>query len=152
MLIRHQLHHLAQVGQMLGAAIQPPISAWRYLQVRNILLILTDFLEKIESTRISPSNLSVKLRTQMSEIDRSMQESSARHQAPGLLSMGRSLLLGLPDKDGVENNTQINVHSCLIKNSQFEWDSCANDLTGTPRWLAITLSKYHTTNATDLLA
>lgn len=105
----HKLQHLAQVGHMLGAAIQPPISAWRYLQVRNILLILTDFLEKIESTRVSPSNLSVKLRAQLEEIDRSMQESSKRHQAPGLLSMGRSLLLGLQDQDGVDKANHINV-------------------------------------------
>ena len=105
----YQLHHLAQVGQMLGDAIKPPISAWRYLEVRNILLILVDFLEKIESTRILTSNLSAKLRTQMGEIDRSMHESSKRNQVPGLLSMGWSLLLGLSDKDGNEDNSQLNV-------------------------------------------
>ncbi|RAH83165.1 hypothetical protein BO86DRAFT_426937, partial [Aspergillus japonicus CBS 114.51] len=66
------LHHLAQVGQLLGDAIQPPISAWRYLEVRNILLILVEFLEKIESTRHSPSCLSSKLHRQIREIDRLM--------------------------------------------------------------------------------
>ncbi|PYI00883.1 hypothetical protein BO78DRAFT_424079 [Aspergillus sclerotiicarbonarius CBS 121057] len=102
------LHHLAQVGQMLGDAIKPPISAWRYLEVRNILLILVDFLEKIESTRISTANLSASLRSRMGEIDRSMQESSKRTQVPGLLSMGWSLLLGLSDQNGVGNENQLN--------------------------------------------
>ncbi|KAJ5627469.1 hypothetical protein N7528_004896 [Penicillium herquei] len=102
------LHHLAQVGQMLGDATQPPLSAWRYLQVRNILIILADFLEKIESTRISPPGLAVELRSKISQMDRSMQQSSKWNQVPGLLSMGRSLLLGLSDQAGVENRNPLN--------------------------------------------
>ncbi|OJJ38305.1 hypothetical protein ASPWEDRAFT_168219 [Aspergillus wentii DTO 134E9] len=85
------LHHLAQVGHMLAGVIQRPVSAWTYLQVRNILLVLAEFLTKIESTRLSAPGLAIKLRGQISRIDQCMQQIS-QNPEPGLLSIGQTLL------------------------------------------------------------
>ncbi|VUC30167.1 unnamed protein product [Clonostachys rosea] len=86
------LHHLAQVGHMLAGIIQQPVSAWTYLHVRNILLVLAEFLTRVESTRPSNSGLSDKLRAQISRIDVCMQQLSRRNPEPGLFSIGQTLL------------------------------------------------------------
>ena len=92
-----QLHHLAHVGYLLSSAFQNPPSTWTYLQVRNILLVLADFLEKIESTRVSTPGLAGKLRAQIARIDRLMQQTSEQSQDSGMISMGRSLISMWPD-------------------------------------------------------
>ncbi|CAK7206923.1 hypothetical protein SEUCBS139899_009730 [Sporothrix eucalyptigena] len=87
----NSLYHLAHVGHVLGSVIQPPISAWTYLQVRNILLVLADFLEKIEQGRVGTPNLAAKLRAQISRIDQ-LTKHMQRDPESGLESMGQSLL------------------------------------------------------------
>lgn len=83
---------------MLVDTIQPPISAWRYLEIKNIMLILIKFLENIESNRLSQCNLAESLRSQLNDKEQSIQLYAKRTQDPGLLSMGWSLLLGLPER------------------------------------------------------
>ncbi|ETS84443.1 hypothetical protein PFICI_02468 [Pestalotiopsis fici W106-1] len=90
------LHHLAHIGHVLGSAIQAPLSAWSYLQVRNILLILADFLEKIEKSRAVTPSLGAKLRVQISRIDQCMQQTRQRNPESDLVPMGQSLLMGSP--------------------------------------------------------
>ncbi|GLA99218.1 hypothetical protein AtubIFM61612_010684 [Aspergillus tubingensis] len=117
------LHHLSHIGHLLGTTItHRPLSAWRYIQVRNILLVLADLLEKIESSRsasvsISPtpfvsgtaaagsnSSLTATLRAQIREMDgymaRALQAGSTERTnagaggaGTGLLVMGQTLLL-----------------------------------------------------------
>ncbi|KAJ9256875.1 hypothetical protein C8Q69DRAFT_499124 [Paecilomyces variotii] len=96
------LHHLSHVGQLLSSTIRKPLSAWRYIQVHNILLLLADFLEKIESSRLPSAGLAIKLRTQISAMDSYMQQVSQKNQGPGLLSIGQTLLLGAPDASAAE--------------------------------------------------
>jgi hypothetical protein len=91
-----QLHHLAGVGHLLGSVIHKPLSTWTYLQVRNILLVLADFLAKMESGRAAAAGLSTRLRSQISRIDRFMSHTARDRQDPSLLSMGDSLLSSLP--------------------------------------------------------
>ncbi|KAK9776278.1 putative Zn(2)-C6 fungal-type domain-containing protein [Seiridium cardinale] len=86
------LHHLAHIGHMLGGDVQDKLPIWTYLQVRNILIVLADFLEKIESDRMITTGLAEKLRTQIDRIDQCMKQTSSSDQETGLLSMGRSLL------------------------------------------------------------
>ncbi|GFZ46774.1 hypothetical protein JCM24511_03994 [Saitozyma sp. JCM 24511] len=90
------LHHLAGVGHLLGSVIHKPLSTWTYLQVRNILLVLADFLAKMESGRAAAAGLSTRLRSQISRIDRFMAHTARDRQDPSLLSMGDSLLSSLP--------------------------------------------------------
>ncbi|KAK6076204.1 C6 transcription factor [Seiridium cupressi] len=86
------LHHLAHIGHMLGGDVQNKLPIWTYLQVRNILIVLADFLEKIESDRMINTGLAEKLRTQIDRINQCMKQTSSSDQETGLLSMGRSLL------------------------------------------------------------
>ena len=86
------LHHLAHVGHLLGSVVQTPLSAWTYLQVRNILLVLADFFEKIESTGTSSPGLATKIKAQITRIDECMRKESQQIREPGLPSMGLSLL------------------------------------------------------------
>jgi hypothetical protein len=76
------------VGHLLGSVIHKPLSTWTYLQVRNILLVLADFLAKMESG------------SQISRIDRFMAHTARDRQDPSLLSMGDSLLSSLPVNTG----------------------------------------------------
>ncbi|GAD97197.1 hypothetical protein CNBD2850 [Paecilomyces variotii No. 5] len=105
------LHHLAQVGHMLAAVIQNPISAWTYLQVRNILLVLAEFLTKLESTRVSGPVLAMKLRGQISRIDKCMQQMSQHDTEPGLLSIGQTLLSNWPNGNSFKLSSNPNEHS-----------------------------------------
>lgn len=85
---------------MLGSIIQSNTSAWTVLQVRNILLVLADFLDKIESARESPPNLAAKLRAQISRIDQMTQQTSQGvNPESAVHSMGQSLLLESPTVD-----------------------------------------------------
>lgn len=77
---------------MLGGDVQDALPIWTYLQVRNILVVLADFLDKIESDRMITTGLAGKLRAQISRIDQCMKEASSAEQETGLLSMGKSLL------------------------------------------------------------
>ncbi|KAF3025090.1 hypothetical protein E8E14_014555 [Neopestalotiopsis sp. 37M] len=86
------LHHLAHIGHMLGGDVHDTLPIWTYLQVRNILIVLADFLEKIESDRMITTGLAEKLRAQIDRIDHSMKQASQSEQETGLLSMGKSLL------------------------------------------------------------
>ncbi|KAK6066825.1 C6 transcription factor [Seiridium cupressi] len=58
----------------------------------SILIVLADFLEKIESDRMINTGLAEKLRTQIDRINQCMKQTSSSDQETGLLSMGRSLL------------------------------------------------------------
>ncbi|KAJ5621818.1 hypothetical protein N7528_005050 [Penicillium herquei] len=113
------LHHLAQVGHMLAGVIQHPVSAWTYIQVRNILLVLAEFLTKIESNRLSSPGLAVKLRAQISRIDQCMEQMSQQNNDSGLLSIGQTLLSDwpstvslrsskAPEHNSIQNHTQGN--------------------------------------------
>ncbi|KAF7519218.1 hypothetical protein G7054_g13167 [Neopestalotiopsis clavispora] len=86
------LHHLAHIGHMLGGDVHDTLPIWTYLQVRNILIVLADFLEKIESDRMITTGLAEKLRAQIDRIDHSMKQASQSEHETGLLSMGKSLL------------------------------------------------------------
>ncbi|OAA63402.1 Phytanoyl-CoA dioxygenase [Niveomyces insectorum RCEF 264] len=86
------LRHLAHVGHMLASVIQGPLSAWTYLQVRGILRVLADFLERIEAARSLPAHLSLKLRTQIDRIDQCMRKTGRQQPDPGLRSVGQTLL------------------------------------------------------------
>ncbi|KAH6658750.1 hypothetical protein BKA67DRAFT_514639 [Truncatella angustata] len=86
------LHHLAHIGHMLGGDVQSALPIWTYLQIRNILTVLADFLDKIESDRMITTGLAEKLRTQIRRIDDCMKQGSSGEQEAGLLSMGKSLL------------------------------------------------------------
>lgn len=99
------LHHIAHVGHVLGSAIKDraPLSSWSYLQVRNILLILVDFLEKLEASRggVPPSPLAAKLQAQISRIDQCMQQTrqaraQLKSQGPdegtGFVPLGQGVL------------------------------------------------------------
>lgn len=77
---------------MLGGDVHDTLPIWTYLQVRNILIVLADFLEKIESDRMITTGLAEKLRAQIDRIDLSMKEASQSEHETGLLSMGKSLL------------------------------------------------------------
>lgn len=77
---------------MLAGVIQQPVSAWTYLHVRNILLVLAEFLARIESSRSSPPGIAAKLRDQISRIDQCMQQLSQRNTETGLFSIGQTLL------------------------------------------------------------
>jgi hypothetical protein len=88
------------VGHLLGSVIHKPLSTWTYLQVRNILLVLADFLAKMESGRAAAAGLSTRLRSQISRIDRFMAHTARDRQDPSLLSMGDSLLSSLPVNTG----------------------------------------------------
>lgn len=98
---------------MLGSSIQSPISAWTYLQVRNILLVLADFLDKIEACRVATPNLAAKLRVQISRIDQCMQRTPQQYSTrSGLQAMGQSLL-SEPHGSSLTNNTNGSVTSSL---------------------------------------
>ena len=99
------LHHIAHVGHVLGSTIsdRAPLSSWSYLQVRNILLVLADFLEKLEASRgpapaaTPASPFGEKVRAQIRRIDRCMQQArQARAQlkpgAPGFVPLGQGVL------------------------------------------------------------
>lgn len=77
---------------MLGGDVHDTLPIWTYLQVRNILIVLADFLEKIESDRMITTGLAEKLRAQIDRIDHSMKQASQSEHETGLLSMGKSLL------------------------------------------------------------
>lgn len=110
LILSSQLHHLAHAGHVLGSAIQSPFSAWSYLQVRNILLVLADFLEKLQVSRLSATpNLAAKLRTQINRIDQCMQQTSQRDPQSGLASMGQSLLLTSPTMNSTGSLNHSNV-------------------------------------------
>lgn len=101
------LHHIAHVGHVLGSSIKDraPLSSWSYLQVRNILLILADFLEKLEASRSTPSAnprpslFDAKLQAQIGRIDRCMEQTRQsraqmrpRPDACGLVPLGQGVL------------------------------------------------------------
>lgn len=96
---------------MLASVIQQPISAWTYLHVRNILLVLAEFLAQVESTRSSTPTLAAKLRDQISRIDKYMQQRSQCNTMLGLFSIGQSLLSNQPN---IFTNSpfQFDVSSC----------------------------------------
>ncbi|CAK9782006.1 unnamed protein product [Cutaneotrichosporon oleaginosum] len=66
------LQHLAHVGHLLSGVIDGPLPAWTYLQVRNILLVLSEFIRTLEAGRPTPWDLATKLREQIDRIDRNM--------------------------------------------------------------------------------
>ncbi|ORX35538.1 fungal-specific transcription factor domain-domain-containing protein [Kockovaella imperatae] len=68
------LHHLAGVGHLLGSVIQRPISQWKYLQVRSVLLAMADLISTLESGYIHPRDIAGKVRTHVQRIDRYMEE------------------------------------------------------------------------------
>lgn len=82
---------MAHIGHMLGGDIQDAPPMWSYLQVRNILTVLADFLDKIESDRMIAIGLASKLRDQIDRIDHHMRQASSKEQDTGLVSMGTSL-------------------------------------------------------------
>ncbi|KAL3292127.1 nuclear protein [Colletotrichum asianum] len=119
------LHNLAQVGHMLAGVIQQPVSAWTYLHVRNILLVLAEFLERVETTRSSSPGLAAKLRVQMRRIDKCMQQLSQRNPEGGLSMIGRTLLsersnvLQMDLPDNVDSPTS-NLHLTSISEERPE--------------------------------
>lgn len=77
---------------MLAEDVQKTLPIWTYLQVRNILTVLADFLDEIESDRMIATGLAGKLRTHIDRIDGRMKHASSGAQGTGLLSMGNRLL------------------------------------------------------------
>lgn len=76
---------MAHIGHILSNAIPNPLPTRTYLLVRNVLQVLTEFLENIELSRLSSPSISAKLRTQISRIDQCMQQSSEQN-VPGALN------------------------------------------------------------------
>ncbi|BEJ00412.1 hypothetical protein CcaverHIS631_0502690 [Cutaneotrichosporon cavernicola] len=85
------LQHLAHVGHLLSGIIDGPLPTWTYLQVRNILLVLSEFIATLEAGRTAPWDLATKLREQIQRIDENMIQA----EAATLPSLGDSLMQSL---------------------------------------------------------
>ncbi|RSM10348.1 hypothetical protein CDV31_007224 [Fusarium ambrosium] len=113
------LHHLANVGHLLGNVTQSSLSAWSYLQIRNILIVLAEFLEKIEARRDPPPGLAIKLRSEIDHLDQRMKQNPST-SSQGLSTIGQNLLesrsnassealtsfdnVAQPSQEGIANN------------------------------------------------
>ncbi|KAJ3457981.1 hypothetical protein MRS44_012090 [Fusarium solani] len=114
------LHHLANVGHLLGNVTQSSLSAWSYLQIRNILIVLAEFLEKIEARRDPPPGLAIKLRSEIDRLDQRMRQNPSTSSQSGLSMIGQNLLesrsnassealtsfdnIAQPSQEGITNN------------------------------------------------
>ncbi|KAJ0120018.1 hypothetical protein J7T55_000871 [Diaporthe amygdali] len=87
------LRHLAQIGHILGGGIQDTLPIWTFLQIRNILIVLADFLEEVESTRMTSPGLAVKLRAKIDRISDCIERVSQNAEETNPRSMARSLLV-----------------------------------------------------------
>ena len=63
------LHHLAEIGNILGAAFEDGMTKTKYHSVRSVLLDLAKLLADLEVHLFCPSGTSKKLYTQVSRID-----------------------------------------------------------------------------------
>ncbi|ETS76811.1 hypothetical protein PFICI_12198 [Pestalotiopsis fici W106-1] len=87
------LHHLARIGHILSDITKDTLPIWTYLQVRNILIVLADLLEKIESARLSNAGTALKLRAEIDRIGNCIKQASQNdQQQTSQLSMSQSLL------------------------------------------------------------
>ncbi|GMK55902.1 hypothetical protein CspeluHIS016_0209580 [Cutaneotrichosporon spelunceum] len=82
------LQHLAHVGHLLSGVIDGPLPTWTYLQVRNILLVLSEFIAALEVGRTAPWDVANKLREQIKRIDENMIQA----EAAALPNLGDSLM------------------------------------------------------------
>lgn len=83
-----------------------PLSSWTYLQVRNILSVLADFLVNLESSRGAQSGLSKKLRGHVDRIDQLMIGTATQTQHPGNgHQLGQNLLPSFPDLQSLNART-----------------------------------------------
>ncbi|VUC26863.1 unnamed protein product [Clonostachys rosea] len=87
------LHHVAHIGHLLGNIVQKPLSPWAYHQVRNLLLVLASFLDRIGADRPTSVGLSAKIRAHVSRIDQ-MRQDSTRQGIPGSSTTSSNLPLG----------------------------------------------------------
>jgi hypothetical protein len=81
----------------LSCAIRPPLTSWTCLQVRNILLVLADYLASIEATRAAANGLSIKLKQHIGLIDQFMTQmategSPNKEASSSFPPMGQGLL------------------------------------------------------------
>jgi len=72
-----QLHHLASVGHLLASVIQQPQSQWSFLQVRNVILAMSDLILGLETALAMKPEISAKLKAHASIIDDKMSSAAA---------------------------------------------------------------------------
>lgn len=85
--------------------------------MRNILLVLSEFISKLESARITSSDLATKLREQIVRIDEAMNQGAGNGGVlPGL---GESLMRALP-LPAPGNHDSAMVHQAPRRESQHE--------------------------------
>ena len=72
-----QLHHLASVGHLLASVIQQPQSQWSFLQVRNVILAMSDLILGLETALAMEPEISAKLKAHASIIDDKMSSAAA---------------------------------------------------------------------------
>lgn len=109
-----QLEHLAHVGHLLSGVIDGPLPTWTYLQVRNILLVLSEFIGTLETSRSTPSDLAAKLREQIQRIDENMSQSEGSMALP----MSESLMPSLPAPAGKRLVTDMVNEASALQETQ----------------------------------
>jgi len=75
-----QLHHLASCGHILANIIQSPLSPWALIQVRNVLTAMIDLLSGLERSLSLASDVSVKLRGHVAQIEAYMEQATRTAQ------------------------------------------------------------------------
>lgn len=72
-----QLHHLASVGHLLASVIQQPLSQWSFLQVRNVILAMSDLIYGLETALAMTPDISAKLKAHAIIIDDRMRAAAS---------------------------------------------------------------------------
>ena len=67
------LHHFAGIGAILGSIIERPISEHHYARVRDILIEMTDLLERLETGTHNASPASATLRKHVNRLEEFME-------------------------------------------------------------------------------
>ena len=75
-----QLHHLASCGHLLASIIQTPLSPWALMQVRNVLTAMIDLLSGLERSLSLVSDVSIKLRGHVAQIETYMDQATRTAQ------------------------------------------------------------------------